>query len=98
MTTELAPASFAARTLCFDLHPLYAGILADGSIVREGEVIGLDNDLSRALVAPFTGILRLLVSGQGEGCRVKVYLSEGAAWTPPAGLRGTAHYRDISRN
>ena len=64
------------KTLTFDLHPLYASILKDGSTVREGEVLGLDQDLRRVLVAPFTGVIRLLVIGDGESRRVKVFLTE----------------------
>ncbi|MBC8140367.1 MAG: hypothetical protein H7Y38_02870 [Armatimonadetes bacterium] len=90
--------SLAARTLCFDLHPLYATILSDGSIVREGEVIGLDNDLSRVLLAPFTGTLRTLVTGQGDDRRVKVYLTEGARNSRPVTLSGAANYLEANRN
>jgi|GEM_PF-2271926 hypothetical protein len=63
-------------TLTFDLHPLYASILQDGAQVREGDVLGLDVDLRRVLVAPFGGSVRLLVTGQGAERRVKVFLTE----------------------
>lgn len=66
----------AEKTLTFDLHPLYASILRDGALVREGEVLGLDMDLRRVLVAPFTGVIRLLVTGDGSERRVKVFLTE----------------------
>lgn len=96
----LNTAPCTARTLCFDLHPLYATILSDGSVLREGEVIGLDNDLSRVLVAPFTGTLRTLVTGQGGDRRVKVYLTEGAdvGRSRPMALSGAANYLKVSRN
>lgn len=71
-------------TLTFDLHPLYASILRDGSLIREGEVLGLDGDLRRVLVAPFTGVIRLLVTGTGSERRVKVFLSEAASHHAPA--------------
>jgi hypothetical protein len=64
------------KMLTFDLHPLYASILKDGSVVREGEVLGLDLDLRRVLVAPYAGTIRLLVTGDGTERRVKVFLSE----------------------
>ena len=64
------------RTLTFDLHPLYASILQDGALVREGDVLGLDVDLRRVLAAPFAGTVRLLVTGHGAERRVKVFLSE----------------------
>jgi len=35
-------------------------------MVREGEVLGLDQDLRRVLVAPFSGVIRLLVIGEPE--------------------------------
>jgi len=64
------------KTVTFDLHPLYASILRDGARVKEGEVLGLDGDLRRVLVAPFTGIARLLVTGTGPERRVRVFLTE----------------------
>ncbi|MEI6431882.1 MAG: hypothetical protein WCP07_06850 [bacterium] len=66
------------KTLTFELHPLYASILTDGMTVREGEVLGLDGDLRRVMVAPYDGIVRLLVTGTGNERRVKVYLNEVA--------------------
>ncbi len=90
-----------ASPLSFDLHPLYAGILRDGATVRAGEVLGLDGDLQRVLVAPFAGVVRLLITGQGEDRRVKVYLRDKAV-TPgrsePLTLRDTANYLETSRN
>jgi hypothetical protein len=62
--------------LTFDLHPLYASILRDGTMIRKGEVLGLDGDLRRVLVAPFDGAIRLLVTGTGPERRVRVFLSE----------------------
>lgn len=62
--------------LAFDLHPLYASILSDGARIRRGEVLGLDMDLRRVLVAPFDGTIRLLVTGTGDERRVRVYLTE----------------------
>ena len=41
-----------------------------------GEVLGLDGDLRRVMIAPFDGIIRLLVTGEGRDRRVKVFLSE----------------------
>ncbi|MDX1933651.1 MAG: hypothetical protein SFU56_13725 [Capsulimonadales bacterium] len=64
------------KMLTFDLHPLYGSILQDGAQIRRGEVLGLDGDLRRVLVAPFDGIIRLLVTGTGNERRVRVYLSE----------------------
>jgi hypothetical protein len=66
----------ADKILTFDLHPLYASILQDGAPLRKGEVIGLDGDLRRVLVAPFDGVIRLLVTGTGPERRVRVFLSE----------------------
>jgi len=63
-------------SLSFDLHPLYASILQNGAVVRKGEVLGLDGDLRRVMIAPFTGVVRLLVTGTGPDRRVKVFLSE----------------------
>lgn len=60
----------------FDLHPLYVSILHDGDTIRKGEVLGLDGDLCRVLVAPVTGTIRLLVTGTGDERRVRVFLSE----------------------
>ena len=62
--------------LTFDLHPLYASILRDGAAVRKGEVLGLDGDLRRVLVAPASGTIRLLVTGTGQDRRVKVFFTE----------------------
>ena len=64
------------ETLTFDLHPLYASILQDGAMVRQGEVLGLDRDLRRVMVAPFDGVIRLLNMGEGPDRRVKVFLTE----------------------
>ena len=64
------------KTLTFELHPLYASILTDGMTVREGEVLGLDGDLRRVMIAPFDGVVRLLVTGTGVERRVKVFLTE----------------------
>ena len=63
-------------TLTFDLHPLYASILQDGAAIRKGEVLGLDGDLRRVLIAPVTGTIRLLATGTGPDRRVKVFLTE----------------------
>ena len=63
-------------TLTFDLHPLYASILTNGTTVREGEVLGLDVDLRRVMVAPFDGVIRLLTTGSGASRRVRVFLSD----------------------
>jgi hypothetical protein len=63
-------------TLTFDLHPLYASILKDGAVIRRDEVIGLDGELRRVMVAPFDGIIRLLATGEGVDRRVKVFLTE----------------------
>jgi hypothetical protein len=64
------------KILTLELHPLYASILQDGQTVRQGEVLGLDGDLRRVLVAPFEGTMRLMVTGTGPERRVKVFLSE----------------------
>jgi hypothetical protein len=64
------------KILTLELHPLYASILQDGQTVREGEVLGLDGDLRRVLVAPFDGTMRLMVTGTGIERRVKVFLTE----------------------
>ena len=74
-------------TLTFDLHPLYASILHDGMAVRGGEVLGLDGDLRRVLIAPISGTIRLLVTGTGPDRRVKVFL------TPAAGMAAAARPR-----
>ncbi len=66
----------SAKILTLELHPLYASILRDGQTVREGEVLGLDGDLRRVLVAPFDGTMRLMVTGTGPERRVKVFLTE----------------------
>ncbi len=90
----------ASPTLTFDLHPLYSSILRDGATVREGEVLGLDGDLRRVLIAPFSGTARLLVTGQGDDRRVKLYLTEGnvtAHRAAPLSLRDTNHLEN-SRN
>ena len=90
-----------ATVLTFDLHPLYASILRDGATVREGEVLGLDGDLRRVLVAPFAGTVRLLVSGQGNDRRVKVYLTEKGVTSSratPLSLRDAVNYLETSRN
>ena len=65
--------------LTFDLHPLYSSILHNGMAVREGEVLGLDGDLRRVLIAPVSGTIRLLVTGTGTDRRVRVFLTEAAA-------------------
>ncbi len=65
-----------SATYTFDLHPLYASILRDGDAIRKGEVLGLDGSLSRVLVAPVSGTIRLLVTGAGPDRRVRVFLSE----------------------
>ena len=63
-------------TYSFDLHPLYASILKDGATIRQGEVLGLDGDLRRVLIAPVSGTIRLLATGAGQDRRVKVFLTE----------------------
>ena len=77
------PALSALPTLSFDLHPLYGSILENGAIIKKGEVLGLDGDLRRVMVAPFTGMVRLLVTGTGNERRVKVFLTQ---YTPTPGL------------
>ena len=67
------------KILTLELHPLYASILQDGQTVREGEVLGLDGDLRRVLVAPFDGTMRLMVTGTGAERRVKAFLTEQKA-------------------
>ncbi len=67
------------KTLTFDLHPLYASILRDGTVVRKGEVLGLDVDLQRVFIAPFTGTVRLLTTGDKAARRVKVFLTDANA-------------------
>lgn len=74
--TLVAPSLKSEKLLTFDLHPLYASILKDGQAVREGEVLGLDTDLRRVMVAPYSGVIRLLVTGDGADRRVKVFLNE----------------------
>ena len=74
--------STTAATYTFDLHPLYVSILGDGDTIRKGEVLGLDGDLRRVLVAPVTGTIRLLVTGTGADRRVKVFLSEQSRSAP----------------
>lgn len=91
----------AASTLTFDLHPLYSSILRDGATVREGEVLGLDGDLRRVLIAPFPGVARILVTGQGDDRRVKLYLTEGNVTSrrvAPLSLRDTTNHLENSRN
>ncbi len=73
------PSISLPSVLSFDLHPLYASILENGAVVKKGDVMGLDGDLRRVLVAPFTGTVRLLVTGTGAERRVKVFLSEQSA-------------------
>lgn len=67
------------KILTLELHPLYGSILQDGQTVREGDVLGLDGDLRRVLVAPFDGVMRLMVTGTGPERRVKVFLTEQKA-------------------
>lgn len=100
---ELKPAAVPAQTLCFDLHPLYATILTDGGTVKAGDVIGLDNDLARVLVAPFAGTLRLLTTGTGADRHVKAYLTETKPGvtnrrTGALHFRETANYSQTHRN
>lgn len=89
--TDRAPSCFALSdrgsrtplktetTFTFDLHPLYASILEDGSRIHKGDVLGLDVDLRRVLVAPVSGTLRMLVTGTGRDRRVRVFLTEQKA-------------------
>jgi len=103
MSNEL---KFGIRTkpvLTFDLHPLYASILKDGATVREGEVLGLDAELRRVVVAPFAGTMRLLITGQGDERCVKVFLTENestvtARRPAPFTVRDAANYLHESRN
>jgi hypothetical protein len=74
--TLAAPSLKSEKLLTFDLHPLYASILKDGQVIRKGEVLGLDMDLRRVMVAPYSGVIRLLVTGDGPGRRVKVFLNQ----------------------
>lgn len=74
-------------TYTFDLHPLYVSILREGDTIRKGEVLGLDGDLRRVLVAPITGTIRLLVLGTGAERRVKVFLSEPSRPAPASTAR-----------
>jgi hypothetical protein len=74
--SEVAKTVKNGITLTFDLHPLYASILRDGAAIRKGEVLGLDGDLRRVLVAPVSGTIRLLATGTGPDRRVKVFLTE----------------------
>lgn len=74
--TLAAPSLKSEKLLTFDLHPLYASILRDGQAIRAGEVLGLDMDLRRVMIAPYSGVIRLLVTGDGAGRRVKVFLNE----------------------
>ncbi len=73
--SEVAKTVRNGMTLTFDLHPLYASILQDGAPIRKGEVLGLDGDLRRVLVAPVSGTIRLLITGAGPDRRVKVFLT-----------------------
>lgn len=75
------------RMLTFDLHPLYASILQDGAMIRKGDVLGLDADLRRVLIAPVTGTIRLLSMGTGSERRVKVFLTEQRAANSHAARR-----------
>ena len=68
-----------SRTHTFELHPLYASILRDHAPIQKGEVLGLDGDLRAVLVAPASGTIRLLVTGEGPTRRVKVFLTEAHA-------------------
>lgn len=77
--TLVTPSIKSEKLLTFDLHPLYASILKDGQAVREGEVLGLDTDLRRVMVAPYSGVIRLLITGDGPDRRVKVFLNERSA-------------------
>ncbi len=77
------PFASSLPPLSFDLHPLYGSILQNGAVIKKGEVLGLDGDLRRVMVAPFTGVVRLLVTGDGPERRVKVFLSQH---TPSPGL------------
>ena len=70
------PVETAQNTLAFELHPLYAAIRTDGDIIRRGEVVGLDSDLRRALIAPFDGVVRLHASGVGKARCVRLTLTE----------------------
>jgi hypothetical protein len=94
--TLVAPSLKSEKFLTFDLHPLYASILRDGQAVREGEVLGLDMDLRRVMIAPYSGVIRLLVTGDGPGRRVKVFLNERPS------TRRTPHHSsrfgDMERN
>lgn len=95
--TLVAPALKKEKLLTFDLHPLYASILRDGQSIREGEVLGLDIDLRRVMVAPYSGVIRLLVTGDGPERRVKVFLNEH-----PGGRRApqytSSSFGDAERN
>lgn len=64
------------RLLTFDLHPLYGSILKDGQEVREGDVLGLDRALRHIMIAPFSGIIQLLSTGDASNRHVRVFLSE----------------------
>ncbi len=82
------PSRPASRIHTFDLHPLYATILRDHGLIEKGDVLGLDGDLRAVVVAPATGTIRLLVTGEGSTRRVKVFLTE--ARTPSSSNRSTA--------
>ena len=64
--------------------------------------LGLDGDLRQVLVAPFTGTVRLLVTGQGDDRRVRVFLTENDAATSrratPYIVREAANYLRDNRN
>lgn len=96
--TAVTPALKSEKLLTFDLHPLYASILRDGQTVREGEVLGLDMDLRRVMVAPYSGIIRLLVTGDGPDRRVKVFLNERTNSRRTPQLSHTSRFGDAERN
>lgn len=78
-SSSLLSLTLEGRRLAFDVHPLYASILQDGATLRKGELIGLDSDLRRAVIAPFDGTIRLLHAGKGGERRLRVYLTESAS-------------------
>ena len=94
--TLVAPALKSEKFLTFDLHPLYASILRDGQAVREGEVLGLDTDLRRVMVAPYSGVIRLLVTGEGAERRVRVFLNERMPTRPASNY--TSQLSAVERN
>lgn len=71
-----------ATAAVYDLHPMYASILADGMLVTAGEVLGLDADLRRALVAPFDGSIRLRTVTVGNRTLLRVFLKDETASRP----------------